>query len=69
MAMLKKGDRVSWNTSQGRTQGKILRKQTSSAQIHKHKVVASKENPEFIVESEKSGKRAAHKAKALTKLD
>lgn len=67
--MLKKGDCVSWNTSQGRTKGKIVRKQTGPAQIHKHKVVASKENPEFIVQSEKSGKRAAHKAKALTKLD
>ena len=69
MTTLRKGDRVSWNTSQGRTQGRIVRKQTSPAHIRTHKVAASKDNPEFMVQSEKSGKTAAHKAEALTKLD
>ena len=66
---LKKGDKVSWNTSQGRTHGTVVRKQTSSTHIKGHKVAASKDAPEYIVKSEKSGDLAAHKAEALTKAD
>lgn len=64
---LKKGDEVEWGTSQGKTHGKVVRKQTSPTQIKGHKVAASKENPQYIVESDKSGKRAAHKPGELKK--
>lgn len=64
---LKKGDKVSWNTSQGRTHGTVVRKQTSATHIKSHKVSASKDDPEYIVKSDKSGDLAAHKAEALTK--
>jgi hypothetical protein len=64
---LKKGTKVSWNTSQGRTTGRVVKKQTSKTKIKTHKVAASKANPEYIVESAKSGKRAAHKGSALKK--
>ena len=64
---LKKGDKVSWDTSQGRTQGKVVKRQTSNTKIKDHEVKASKSDPQFIVESEKSGKRAAHKPAALSK--
>jgi hypothetical protein len=37
---------------------------TSETQIKGHKVAASKENPEFIVETDE-GKRGAHKPGAL----
>ncbi len=65
---LKRGDTVSWNTSQGRTTGKVVKKQTRTTRIKTHKVAASSDNPEYIVESDKSGKRAAHKRKALKKV-
>jgi DUF2945 family protein len=65
---LKTGDRVAWDTSQGKTRGKVLKKQTTETKIKTHKVAASKDNPQFIVESEKSGKRAAHKPGELKKL-
>jgi hypothetical protein len=64
---LKKGDTVSWNTSQGKTTGTVVRKQTKPTKIQGHKVAASPENPEYIVKSRKSGKEAAHKAEALTR--
>ena len=64
---LKPGDKVSWGTSQGETHGKVVRKQTSPTQIKGHKVSASKDNPEYIVRTTKSGKEAAHKADALRK--
>ena len=65
---LKKGDRVEWNTSQGKTRGTVERKLTEPMDIQGHHVAASKDNPEFLVKSEKSGKEAAHKAGSLTKV-
>lgn len=64
---LKTGDRVKWNTSQGETSGKVVKKQTSRTKIKSHTVAASKNNPQYIVQSEKSGKKAAHKASELKK--
>lgn len=65
---LSKGDRVSWSTSQGRTQGKVVEKRTSDFRFDGQKFTASDEEPSYIVESEKSGDRAAHKGSALRKL-
>ena len=64
---LKSGDHVKWNTPQGRTSGTVKKKLTKPTQIKGHKVSASPENPEYLVESEKSGKRAAHKPGSLKK--
>jgi hypothetical protein len=64
---LKTGDKVSWNTSQGETAGKIVKKQTTRTKIKEHEVKASKSDPQYIVESEKSGKRAAHRPDQLHK--
>lgn len=63
---LKTGDRVSWKSYGGEARGKVVEKITSPAQIKCHKVVASKDNPEFIVETGE-GRRAAHKPGALRK--
>ena len=56
----KKGEAVSWNTSQGKTEGKVVRKQTSPTKIKSHEVEASKDDPQYIVQSTKSGNKAAH---------
>lgn len=64
---LKKGDKVEWETSQGTTSGTVKKKLTSETKIKDHKVAASKDNPEYLVESDKSGKQAAHKAESLKK--
>jgi hypothetical protein len=64
---LKKGDQVTWETSQGKTNGKVVKKQTSDTSIKSHKVKASKDDPQIIVKSEKSGKLAAHKPQSLKK--
>lgn len=64
---LKKGDHVAWNTSGGETEGSVVRKQTTPTQIKGHKVAATKEDPQYIVKSDKSGKEAAHKASSLKK--
>jgi plastocyanin len=63
---LKSGDRVTWKSHGGEAHGKVVKKQTSPTKIKGHKVAASKEEPQFIVETDE-GKRAAHKAEALKK--
>ncbi|MCM3696893.1 DUF2945 domain-containing protein [Microbacterium oleivorans] len=68
MADLKKGDRVSWNTSQGRTRGTIVERKTKDFTFDGQDFTASTEEPSFIVESEKTGAKAAHKGSALSKL-
>lgn len=64
---LKKGDEVKWNTPQGKTTGKVEKKLTSDTKIKGHEVKASKEDPRFLVKSDKSGNEAAHNADALEK--
>jgi Hypervirulence associated proteins TUDOR domain len=61
----KQGDRVRWNTAQGETHGKVIRKLTSDTKIDDHQVRASKDDPQYLVESDKTGARAAHKPDAL----
>ncbi len=60
-------DTVKWDHSQGTTTGKVVKKLTSPTQIKGHKVAASKDNPEYLVESGKTGARAAHKPSELKK--
>ena len=64
---LKKSDQVEWETSQGKTSGTVKKKLTKPINIKGHAVAASKDKPEYLVESEKSGKQAAHKPEALKK--
>jgi hypothetical protein len=64
---LRPGEDVEWNTSQGVTHGHVVKKTTHAGKIKTHRIAASKDNPEYIVESGKSGKRAAHKRSALKK--
>lgn len=60
------GEKVSWKSHGGEAHGKVVKKITKPLTIKGHQVAASKDNPEFIVETN-DGKRAAHKASALTK--
>jgi hypothetical protein len=69
MAKLSKGDKVTWNTSQGRTRGHVVQRRTEDFTFEGQHFTASEDEPAYIVESEKSGKRAAHKGDALTTAD
>lgn len=63
----KAGDRVIWEHSQGKTRGKVVRKLTTPTSIKGHKVAASPDNPEYLVESDRTGAQAAHRPDALHK--
>lgn len=64
---LRKGDRVTWNTPQGSTEGTIVERRTSDFQFKGQKFTASQEEHAFIVESSSTQKQAAHQESALTK--
>ena len=64
---LKVGDKVEWDTSQGKTTGVVKKKLTAPTKIKTHRVAASPENPEYLVETLKTKKKAAHKPSELRK--
>ncbi len=61
------GDKVEWDSSQGRVQGRVEAKLTEPTMIKSHKVAASPDNPEYRVRSDRTGAEAAHKPGALKK--
>ena len=62
-----KGDHVSWNTSQGETHGSVVEKRTSDFTFEGQQFRPTQDDPFYIVESAKTGARAAHKESALRK--
>lgn len=61
------GDRVSWAHAQGRSEGRVIKVLTEDCTIESFRVSASPDDPRYLVESDKTGARAAHKAEALRK--
>lgn len=65
----RKGEKVEWDSSGGHSVGKVVKKITKPTEIKGHKVAASPDNPEYVVQSDKSGKKAAHKPSGLKKAN
>lgn len=63
---ISKGTKVSWNTSQGSTHGQAVEKRTSEFTFDGQKFKASDDEPYWIVQSEKTEAKAAHKESSLT---
>ncbi len=64
---LKPGDKVTWDTSQGKTKGKVEKKLTTRTKVKSHTAEATKDDPQYMVKSDKTGARAAHKPDELKK--
>jgi hypothetical protein len=62
----KKGDRVSWRSHGSTAVGVVERKITADTEAAGRTVRASKEEPQYLVRSEKSGSAAVHRPEALT---
>jgi hypothetical protein len=69
MTEFEKGDHVSWKSHGGTAEGEVKKKITSETEAGGRKVKASKDEPQYLVESEKSGGEAVHKPGALKKKD
>ena len=64
----KVGDHVSWNSEAGRVSGIIRKKISAPIQFKGYTVRASKEEPQYLIESDKTDHLAMHKGSALRKL-
>ncbi len=64
---LKHGDPVEWDSSQGTVRGTVEKKLTTETEIKGHHVTASPDDPEYLVKSDKTGAKAAHKPGSLKK--
>ena len=62
-----KGDSVTWKSHGGEAKGKVEKKITSETEAGGRKVKASKDDPQYLVKSDKSGGEAVHKPSALKK--
>ena len=63
----KKGDKVEWNSHGSKAVGTVERKITTETEAGGRKVKASKDEPQYLVKSDKSGGTAVHKPSALKK--
>ncbi len=64
----KQGDKVEWAAPQGKTRGTVKKKLTERTEVGGQTVAASEEDSRYLVESEKSGKEAAHKPDVLSRV-
>ncbi len=63
----KKGDKVSWQSHGTTVPGTVEEKITSETEAAGREVKASKDEPQYLVTSDKSGRDAVHTPEALKK--
>ena len=61
----KKGAKVEWDAAQGQVEGTVEKVVTGTTRIKGHTAHASKEEPQVVVKSDKTGKPAVHKPEEL----
>ena len=61
----KRGDHVEWNSEAGRVRGVIIKKVVSNIRIKGYVHHASREEPQYLIQSDKTDHVAIHKGKAL----
>ena len=66
---LRKGDKVRWNSHGGEAVGEVEEKITEDTEEAGRTVRATKDDPQYLVRSDKSGGEAVHKPDALTQDD
>jgi hypothetical protein len=64
----KVGDHVSWNSEAGRIRGTVQKKITGPTKFKTYIARASKEEPQYLVKSDKTGHLAMHKGVALRRI-
>jgi hypothetical protein len=64
---LQHGDHVAWKSHGGEAEGKVEMRITTETDAAGRHVVASEDDPQYLVKSEKSGGEAVHRPEALKK--
>ncbi len=62
------GDHVQWNSEAGQVRGTIQKIITSEIKFKGYTVHASKEEPQYLIKSDKTDHLAMHKGSALKKI-
>jgi hypothetical protein len=62
---LKRGDHVAWNSEAGRIHGIIIKKLVSDVRFKGYVHHATKDKPQFLIESDETDHIAIHKGTAL----
>jgi hypothetical protein len=62
------GDHVEWNSEAGHVRGTIKKKVISVIRFKTYTVRASKEEPQYLIKSDKTDHMAMHKGAALKKI-
>ena len=68
MHNFKVGDHVEWNSEAGRVRGTIIKVVTSAIPFKSYTVHATKEEPQYLIKSDKTDHLAMHKGSALRKV-
>jgi hypothetical protein len=63
--LFRRGDHVEWNSEAGRVRGVIIKKVVSNIRIKGYVHHASREEPQYLIQSDKTDHVAIHKGKAL----
>lgn len=66
--IFKRGDHVEWNSEAGRVRGTIVRRIVSDTRFKGYVHHASKEEPQYIIKSDKTDHVAIHKGRALKRI-
>jgi hypothetical protein len=62
------GDHVSWNSEAGRVSGVIRRKISAPIKFKGYTVRATREEPQYMIKSDRTDHVAVHRGSALRKL-
>jgi DUF2945 family protein len=65
----KRGDHVEWNSEAGRVRGVIVRKVVSDIRLKGYVHHASKDEPQYLIKSDKTDHIAIHKGPALKRVN
>lgn len=66
--LFKRGDHVAWNSEAGRVRGVVLQKIISDTRFKGYVHHASKDEPQYLIQSDKTDHVAIHKGQALRLL-
>ena len=66
--VFKRGDHVQWNSEAGLVRGVIIKKVTSNTLFKGYVHHASKDEPQYLIKSDKTEHIAMHKGRALKRV-
>jgi Hypervirulence associated proteins TUDOR domain len=65
----KRGDRVEWSFRGRTVSGRIVKRLTARTEIAGQVVAAAKDDPRYVVRSDRSGRETTRRPAALRRLD